>query len=280
MRYAFLLLAAAAIATPALAQNAGADERTNTGPFTDSIIIGVGAASVPRYEGSSDNTIIPAAAAHGTIGGYGFTIAGTTLSTDIIPYRNATGGKFVLGPVAHLTLNRNSGKRTRDAQIRALGNIDAAVEVGGQVGFTQTGVITSDYDVFSATVSAVYDVTGTHDSVIVTPSISYGTPLSKQIFVGVNAAADYVGGKYARTYFGVTPAQSITSGLRPYSPGDGFKDISATALVNVSLAGDLRKGLSLFGVASYERLLGDFGRSPVTQDRTQMIYAAGLAYTF
>jgi outer membrane scaffolding protein for murein synthesis (MipA/OmpV family) len=276
MRYAFLLLAASAIATPALAQ----DERANTGPFEDSIIIGVGAASIPRYEGSSDSTIIPAAAAHGTIGGYGFTIAGTTLSTDIIPYRNATGGKFVLGPVAHLTLNRNSNKRTRDAQIRALGEIDMAVEVGGQIGYTQTGVITSDYDVLTATVSAVYDVTGTHDSVIITPSLSYGTPLSKQVFVGLNASADYVGGKYAQTYYGVTPTQSIVSGLRPYTPGDGIKDVAVTGLVNFSLSGDLRSGLSLFGVASYMRLLGDFGRSPVTQDRNQMIYAAGLAYTF
>jgi outer membrane protein len=276
MRFAFLLLAASAIATPALAK----EERTNTGPFEDSIIIGVGAASVPRYEGSSDSTIIPAAAARGTIGGYGFTIAGTTLSTDIIPYRNATGGKFVFGPVAHLTLNRNSGKRTRNSQIRALGDIDMAVEVGGQIGYTQTGVITSDYDVLTATVSAVYDVTGMHDSVIITPSVSYGTPLSKKAFVGINASADYVGGKYARTYFGVTPIQSIASGLRPYSPGDGFKDVSVSGLANYSLSGDLRHGLSVFGVVSYERLLGDFGRSPVTQDRTQMIYAAGLAYTF
>jgi outer membrane protein len=276
MRYAFLLLAASAIATPAVAQ----DARTNTGPFEDSITIGVGAASIPRYEGSSDSTIIPAAAARGTIGGYGFTIAGTTLSTDVIPYRNATGGKFVLGPVAHLTLNRNSDKRTRNAQITALGKIDMAVEVGGQVGFTQTGVITSDYDTLTATVGAVYDVTGTHKSVIVTPSLTYGTPLSKKIYVGINASADYVGGRYARTYYGVTPGQSLASGLAPYTPGDGFKDVSLSGLVNYSLAGDLRHGLSVFGVASYMRLLGDFGRSPVTQDRDQMIYAAGLAYTF
>lgn len=276
MRYALLLLAASAIATPALAQ----DARTNTGPFEDSIIIGVGAASIPRYEGSSDNTIIPAAAARGTIGGYGFTIVGTTLSTDIIPYTEAVGGKFVLGPVAHLTLNRNSGKRTRDAQIRALGKIDMAVEVGGQVGYTQTGVITSDYDTLTATVSAVYDVTGTHKSVIVTPSISYGTPLSKSMYVGINAAADYVGGRYARTYYGVTPGQSLASGLSVYTPGDGFKDVSLSGLVNYSLSGDLRRGLSVFGVASYMRLLGDFGRSPIVRDRTQMIYAVGLAYTF
>lgn len=275
-RFAYLLLAASAIATPALAQ----DERTNTGPFEDSIIIGAGVASIPRYEGSSDNTIIPAAAARGTIGGYGFSIVGTTLSTDIIPYTQATGGKLVLGPVAHLTLNRNSAKRTRDSQIRALGTIDMAIEVGGQVGFTQTGLITSDYDTLTATVAAVYDVTGTHKSVIVTPSLTYGTPLSKRIYVGINASADYVGGQYARTYYGVTPGQSLASGLAVYTPGDGFKDVSLSGGVNYSLSGDLRRGLSVFGVASYMRLLGDFGRSPVTQDRTQMIYAAGLAYTF
>ncbi|WP_293881896.1 MipA/OmpV family protein [Sphingomonas sp.] len=277
MRYAFLLLAAAAVATPALAQDA---RKNPSAVYEDSIIIGVGAASVPRYEGSNDNTFIPAAAARGTIGGYGFTFAGTTLSTDIIPYRASTGGKLVLGPVAHLTLNRTSDKRTRDPQIRALGKIDKAIEVGGQFGYTQTGVFTSDYDTLNATVSAVYDVTGTHESVIITPSISYGTPISRKAFVGINASADYVGGKYARTYFGVTPGQSLASGLPTYTPGDGFRDFSVNGLANYSLTGDLRGGLSLFGVVSYERLIGDFARSPVVRDRNQMIYAAGLAYTF
>ena len=78
----------------------------------------------------------------------------------------------------------------------------------------------------------------------------------------------------------MTPGQSLASGLSVYTPGDGFKDVSLSGLVNYSLSGDLRHGLSVFGVASYMRLLGDFGRSPIVQDRTQMIYAAGLAYTF
>ncbi|AYJ86407.1 MipA/OmpV family protein [Sphingomonas paeninsulae] len=272
MRYAFLLLAATTIATPALAQDAG--------PPKDSITIGVGAAYVPRYEGSSDNTVTPAAAARGTISGIGFMLIGTTLYTDFVPETSATGGKLVLGPVVHVTLNRTSNKRTRDFQVAALGELDPAVEIGGQIGYSQTGVITSDYDTVSLTVGAVHDVSGVHDSYIITPQFSYGTPLSPKIYVGLNVSADYVGGKYAQTYFGVTPGQSIASGLATYTPGDGFKDVSAGLGVNYSLTGDLRHGLSLFAVGSYERLLGDFARSPVVNDRSQLIGAAGLAYTF
>jgi outer membrane protein len=278
MRYAILLLAAAAIATPALAQEVAPTPEAGTPK--DSITIGVGAAYIPRYEGSSDNEFTPVAAARGTISGITFALIGTSLYTDFVPETSGTGGKLVLGPVVHVTLNRTSNKRTRDFQIEALGEIDPAVEIGGQVGYSQTGVITSDYDTVSLTVGAVHDVSGVHDSYIVTPQFSYGTPLSKKIYVGLNVSADYVGGKYAQTYFGVTPGQSIASGLATYSPGDGFKDASASLGVNYALSGDLRHGLSVFAVGNYERLLGDFARSPVVNDRSQFIGAAGLAFTF
>lgn len=247
----------------------------------ETVTIGVGGAILPRYEGSNDYSLSPAAAIRGTINGIGFSTLGTSLFVDLVPPPTDTkAGKLVVGPAAHIGLSRSSLRRTRDPQIVALGRVPIAVELGGHIGYSKTGVITSAYDTISVDLAVVHDVTGVHRSAIVTPSINYGTPLSRKAFVGISASATHVGGGYARRYFGVTPVQSAASKLRPYAPGAGFKDVTFGTLANVSLTGDLLGGLSLFGVTSYSRLLGEIGRSPVVRNRNQWFGSVGLAYTF
>ena len=274
MRFSIALCACLATVAPALAQ----DDRDTAA--RDTVTIGVGGAVIPRYEGSKDYRVTPAGAARGRLGGIGFTTQGTSVFLDLIPALNGPGTKFVAGPMAHLSLNRSSLKGTRDPQIVALGRIPVAVEVGGHVGVSRTGVITSEYDTLNFDVAVSHDVTNIHDSLIVTPSVSYGTPLSRKIYVGASISADHVGSGYAQTYFGVTPGQSLASGLPAYAPREGFKDINFGLLGNASLTGDLRHGLSLFAIGNYSKLLGDFGRSPVVRDKGQWLGAVGLAYTF
>lgn len=263
-----------AFSAPAFAQDAAVD------PGADTVTIGVGAASVPRYEGSDDSTIVPVVQARATLGGIAFSVVGTGLYVDLIPRRRATGGKLLLGPVVHATLNRTSRKMIRDPQIIALGKLDTAIEVGAQVGYTQTGVFTSDYDTLTISVAAMRDVASAHGSYIVSPSVTYGTPLSQTVYVGASAAATYVGDKYARTYFNVSPGQSLASGLPVYTTDRGFKDVSLSALAALSLSGDLRRGFAIFVAGSYTKLLGDFKRSPVVRDSSQLYGGVGIGYTF
>jgi MipA family protein len=269
--FVFVLLATTA---PALAQDAAPD------PNRDTLSIGLAGAVLPRYEGSGDYKLIPAAAIRGKVSGVSFITQGTALFVDLVPSTNGPGTKFNLGPMAHVTLNRSSLKTVRDPQIVALGRIPVAVELGGHVGVTRTGLITSDYDSLNIDVAVSHDVTGIHDSLIVSPSITYGTPLSSKAYVGAVVSADHVGGGYARTYFGVSPAQSLASGLTPYNPGQGFKTVNAGVFGNVSLTGDLLGGLSVFAIGNYSKLLGEFGRSPVVRERNQWFGGLGLAYTF
>jgi MipA family protein len=273
------IIAALCFAAPAVAQDATADPDT-AASNRDTLTIGVGAAIAPRYEGSDDYRVIPVGAIRGKVSGISFSTVGTGVFTDIIPSGASNEWKFVLGPVAHLTLNRSSLKTTRDPQIVALGKIPVAVELGGHAGFSKTGVITSAYDNFTVDVAVTHDVTGVHDGLIVTPSVNYGTPLSRKVFVGISASGTYVGRGYAQRYFGIDNRQFLASGLSTYPIGKGFKDVSVGALANFSLTGDLRKGLSLFIIGNGSRLLGDFARSPVVRDRMQYFGGAGLAFTF
>lgn len=65
--------------------------------------------------------------------------------------------------------------------------------------------------------------------------------------------------------------------------GSGFKSAGLTGLVVQDLGGDGRKGLGLFALAGYKRLLGQYADSPIVRDAgsaNQGFAVAGLTYSF
>jgi outer membrane scaffolding protein for murein synthesis (MipA/OmpV family) len=71
--------------------------------------------------------------------------------------------------------------------------------------------------------------------------------------------------------------------LSAYNLDGGFKNVRVALLGSQSLTGDLRRGLGVFAIGSYSRLLGDFKRSPIVRDAgdaNQFFAALGLTYTF
>ncbi|MFZ5748692.1 MAG: MipA/OmpV family protein [Pseudomonadota bacterium] len=272
---ALVATACLGVAVPAHAQS------DDQGKSRDGVTIGAGVATAPSYEGSDSSRILPMVQARATISGISIQTRGPRIYVDAIPDSDGPGIKLIAGPVIGVNLNRVSG--IKDAQVEALGKKRVALELGGYAGVTKTGVITSDYDSLTASVTWMHDVTGIHDSYLVTPILTYGTPLSRKVYVGVSADATYAGGGYADSYFGVDAAGAAASGLPVYDPGKGWKNWSLTGLANVSLTGNLRHGLSLVGVVSYSQLLGDFADSPIVSvagDRNQWFGGLGLAYTF
>ena len=285
---ALALAASVALATPALAQNAPTTTPPDAGGLTeaaggDSITIGAGAAYLPDYEGSNDYRFTAAPGAIGSYKGFNFTLAGNRLSVDLIPNRPGPGIDVQFGPIGVVNFNRSSTKSIDDVRVKRLGELDTAIELGGYVGIGKTGVITSDYDRLSVSVSYRHDVNGAHDSGIWAPTVNYLTPLSTKAAVGVFASAEHVQGKYARYYFNVNPVQSLASGLPTYAASGGWKNYTLGALATVALTGDLLHGFKLVGGGTYARLLNDFGDSPLTSvagRRSQWLGVLGLAYTF
>jgi outer membrane scaffolding protein for murein synthesis (MipA/OmpV family) len=286
VRFALLALAALIFpfgAVPAVAQDTASPPPPSDSPDAsgDRVTIGLGIGTLPSYEGSDSNSVVPVGAAIGSISGYAFSTRGTKLLIDAVRNKPGQGIDFQLGPVIGVNLNRTSG--IDDPQVEALGRKKWALELGGYAGIGKTGIITSDYDKLSVSVSYVHDVTGVYDSYVITPEIDYGTPLSRKAFVALSANASYAGRGYARSYFTVDPVGSLRSGLPVYYADKGWKNWSVTMLGTYSLTGDLLHGLSVAGGVSYSGLLGDFAASPVTSiagSRSQWIAAVGLAYTF
>ena len=270
------LLLSLLMASPALAQADG--EPVDDGG--DTLTIGLGGSYLPSYEGSNNYVLSGSGLIRGRVSGFNFYSRATSLLLDVVREPANAPVNLEFGPMVNLRLDRTSG--IKDARVRALGEIDTAIEAGAFLGVTKNGVF-HEYDFLTARVDVIHDVTNTHDSLIVTPNLEYATPLSRTALVGASISADYVGDGFARTYFGVTPSGAAASGLAAYDLDGGFKNVRLSLLSALSLSGDLRRGWGLFAIGSYSRLLGDFKRSPIVRDAgdaDQFFAAIGLSYTF
>lgn len=273
----------AALMLPLLAAAPAAAQSDEEGWPDDpnSLTIGLGGGYVPSYEGSDDYEFTPIGVAFGKVSGFSFATRGTGLSVDLIRDKAGAPVSFEFGPLVHVRLDRTS--RIKDPQVRALGELDTAIEVGAFVGVKKNGLL-HKYDSLGFRLTWQKDVADTHESTILTPAVEYATPLSPRTYAQLGLQMERVGDGYARTYFGVTPAGSVASGLPVYNADGGWKNWRATLLLAQTLTGDLRHpGLSLFGGISYSRLKGDIARSPIVAiagDRDQYFAIAGLSYTF
>lgn len=279
-----LLSAALAAATPALAQDADPAAPASAIPSTaapqgdrSQLTVGFGLGVAPDYEGSDDYRLQPGGVMQGKVAGIEFQMRGLNLYTDLVQDDPDSRLRVILGPVVQLRPERTG--EIEDPRVAQLGDRDTAVELGLNAGLSLRGVIIPPA---SLTVDVTYlaDVAGAHKSWTLTPSVSLSSPTSQRSFARLALSADYVGEGFARTYFDVGPGNT----LAPYATtGGGWKSASGTLLYIHDLSGDPRKGLGLFGIASYKRMLGQFAASPLVRDAgsaDQAFVVAGLLYGF
>jgi len=100
-----------------------------------------------------------------------------------------------------------------------------AVELGGFAGISLHN-LTNPYDTLAFRLDLKHDVAGAHSSTVISPNIEFATPLSRTTYVSATTSMDFVSDKYARYYFGVTPADALASGLPVFNPDGGMKAVS------------------------------------------------------
>ena len=248
----------------------------------DWVTLGIGVGYAPSYEGSDDYVVFPAPLAQGSVGGIEFGARGPGLYLDLIADSNSGNKvKFLAGPLVRVRLDRNSN--IKDPVVRLLGKEDVAVEVGATAGVSFSGVL-NPFDTLTVSGDVQWDVAGGHDGRLISPAISYSTPLSTAIFTNLTLSATHVDDNYADTYFSIDALGSTASGLPAFAAEGGWKSVGASLLGGVDLSGDARDGgWGVFGLVSYTQLLEDAKRSPLTSirgDADQWFLAAGVSYTF
>lgn len=246
--------------------------------------IAAGAASVPSYSGSNDRVIIPGLFIRGRVHGYAFSSRGTNLQVDVIRQLRGQRIDWKLGPIINVRGERTG--RIGDAQVAALGKRDLAVEAGLVAGVSASGIITSQYDNLGFRIVALRDVSGQHGSWVVSPTLEYGTPLSRRVFIGLSASINITGRGYGRYYYDIDAAGSAASGLPQFNRAGSRATVGKATLGLAgayALSGDLRRGWVAVAGAQYGRMTGRLAQSPIVRiagDRDQLLGGAGLAYQF
>ena len=270
-----LLLSAA----PAFAQSDASAGLPDPNDRSNTFTIAAGIATAPDYEGSDDQHLIPAAAIRGRVGGMDFWSEATWLYLDLIG-RPDSGMDFDFGPIVGARMYRTG--KVHDDFVDALPELDAAIEIGAFGGLSWHG-LTNPYDTLSLRVDVLHDVGGAHKSTLISPSVSFGTPVSLHTYLSASATAEWAGGGYADYYFSIDGPDALASGLPVYDADGGLKSwhLSLTGLQMVT--GDLTGGIGVFAFGSYKRITGDFADSPVVDirgDADQLLGAIGLSYTW
>ena len=268
------------LAAPAMAQDVEAmpDPSEVSGNMTT---IGFGAAYGPDYEGSDDYRFIPGAFVRTQVGGVGLVTRGLYVYADIAP-KGDGAVSLDAGPIAGVRLSRTGD--VKDEIVDQLPELKTGIEVGAFGGVSISG-ITNPFDTLSFRLDALTDVNGAWDGWNLSPNVTFGTPLSRKAYASVSFTLDYVSDDFAKTYFGVTPANNLlVPELPAYDLDGGLKDWKIGLLVAHSIGGDdLLGGWQVFANTSYKKLVGDFADSPLVADRgaaSQWFVATGVGYTF
>jgi MipA family protein len=99
-----------------------------------------------------------------------------------------------------------------------------------------------------------------------------------ELAVWAGPRLSFASAEYMNTYFGVTAAESLASGLTGFDAGGGIKSVGA----EIGMRYDFNKLWAVEGSASYAKLIGDAGDSPITAlgDDDQYGFKIGLVRSF
>jgi len=219
--------------------------------------VGAGGAMRPAYEGAKGYEFNPT--------GF-FTLHYLRLPGigDVKKERADEG--LSIGPSFRYVYKRDS---ERHPELRGLGDIDAAFELGGRIAY--------QWGLFRPWLAMRYGFGG-HSGIVAETGLELRFRPTAMTEFAIGPRASFASGEYMRTYFGVTPAEAARSGFGAYTPGAGIKG----AGLEVSGRYEFTDRWALVGSAQYERLIGDAAASPVVRvgNENQITARLGLSYRF
>lgn len=229
-------------------------------PGSWSVTLGAGLGATPVYPGANTDRarVIPLAQIS-----YDKTLfVGTEgLGVNLI---NTHGFRF--GPLLSYIGGRNEDS---DPRLTGLGDIHASLTAGAFASYRFRRIE------FSATVREA--ITHTDNGLVGLVQADYLIPLiSRRMLITFGPDLEFANARYNQTWFGVTQAQSLDSGLPVFSPGAGVRDAGAHATFTYRYT----EHFILRAFASVKEISGNDANSPLIENRTQSLLGVGLAYHF
>lgn len=118
---------------------------------------------------------------------------------------------------------------------------------------------------FVSTLGVAKGVAGQTRGVIADASVSYPVQATSRLTFTPTVGTTWANAKYNDRYFGIDAAEAAASGLRPFSAGSGFRDVTGTLTASYRLTD--RVVVSATGGAT--TIAGDSRNSPLVEKRTR-----------
>ncbi len=237
-----------------------AELRSSAEPRSGSqFTIGLGAAYLPRYEGSDEYK---------------------ARALPLINYRN---GRFFAGPLSGIGYNfspirglefgpvvsyRPGRDEDEPSRLRGLGDVDGGADAG----------IFARWNLrpFFVHGAVKYGIGGDANGTSVRLGGGWATALTRSDRLLLDVSVDWADSKIMQAYFGVTGAQSARSGLAAYSAGSGIRRYGLRAAWTHTFTPNW---FSTVG-ATFYRLGDEAAGSPIVQRRNVTGVSAVLGYRF
>ncbi|MDF2640295.1 MAG: structural protein MipA [Novosphingobium lindaniclasticum] len=247
--------AAASVSAPACAQDLSGSRQSFEKPSNDRILLGIGAAATPVYQGADDYRVLPLPAIDIAQGPF-FANFRNGVGVNLIARRGLTVGSSV---------TFMPGYRRRDVPV-GVGRLSSGAGARAFASVSSGGVI--------ATVGATQGFVGSTRGFVADASLSYPIVASRKLILTPSIATSFADRRHNDRYFGITAAEAQTSGLEAWRGKAGFKD--ASVLMTAIYRLDDR--FSLSGSVGATTLLGRTADSPLVAHRTLSMGFLSLTY--
>ncbi len=223
------------------------------------VTLGLSGSVTPKYEGADSYHVTPGGIIDIRYRDIAFFSVGEGLGVNLL-----RGDTYRAGVAVSYDIGRNDND---DSRIRGLGDVDPAPEAKlfGQV-FILPVVLTVD----------LRRGIGGHDGWIGDLGAYMPLSASEKFIAFAGPSITLADQDYMDSYFSVSPGQAANSRLPAFRADAGFKN----ANFGVTAIYFITDNWLIVADAAVERLLGDAGRSPITQSRTQFTFDLSIAYTF
>lgn len=170
------------------------------------------------------------------------------------------------GPV----LGFQGGRReSDDPRLDGLGDISASLTAGLFANYTR-GPLEVSVTARQAVSHSTNGLSG-----LLQVNIRHAFVLART-FAAAGPDLEFGDGDFERTWFGISPAQAVTSGLPTYAPRGGINRIG----LHADLTHRVTQHILLRFFARVSDITGDAAQSPSVERRTQIDVGAGIAYHF
>jgi outer membrane protein len=212
--------------------------------------IGVGPAFVPKYQGADSGkiTAVPALAFR-----YGDIVAmdGTQIRVNLLDLHQSTAPpRLSAGPMIKIEFGRSESD---SPDLRGLGGVGTSVELGGFVNY--------NLGPGRLRVAIRQDIADGNRGAVAEFDAGTGIIHTSRLTLAADVGMIWTDRRYMKSFFGVTPIQSVGSGLPIYAPGSGFKSVTLTFGGEYKIIRHWSLGLQTV----YERLIGGAAASPLVQ---------------